>query len=203
MSPLDGSSEQHPVCRLHLCLACCLGQVSIERDKCKEMRIKFCFTTNGTPNFNPLVINDKQIDVVSRAKILGVNISIDLKWNHHISEVDKKARKRLFCLSKLKRACLGPNELVQFYRTCIRPITECACPVFHDGLPVYLSHELEAVRKRAMRIIFLCFMYDEALVKASLVTLSDRRQALTDKFRVSSTLGVQKYRNIGLNNLKI
>ena len=45
---------------------------------------------------------------------------------------------------------------------------------------MYLSHELEAVQKRAMRIIFPCFMYDEALVKASLVTLSDRRQALTD-----------------------
>ena len=90
--------------------------------------------------------------------ILGVNISSDLIWNYHISEVVKKARKRLFCLSELKRAGLGPNELVQFYRTCIRPITE------------YL------------RIIFPCFMYDEALVKASLVTLPDRRQALTGKF---------------------
>ena len=87
-----------------------------------------------------------------------MNISSDLKWNYHISEVVKKARKRLFCLSQLKRAGLGPNELVQFYRTCIRPITE------------YL------------RIIFPCFMYDEALVKASPVTFPDRRQALTGKF---------------------
>ena len=37
------------------------------------------------------------------------------------------------------------------------------------------------MQKRAMRIIFPCFMCDEALVKASLVTVSDRRQALTDK----------------------
>ena len=37
------------------------------------------------------------------------------------------------------------------------------------------------MQKRAMRIIFQCFMYDETLVKVSLVTLSDRRQALTDK----------------------
>ena len=79
----------------------------------------------------------------------------------------------LICLFQLKRAGLGPNELVQFYRTCIRPITEYSCPVFHDGLPVYLSHELEAVQKRAMHIIFPCLMYDEALVKASLVTLSE------------------------------
>ena len=143
--------------------------------------MRICFSTNRTPDLNPIVINDKQIDVVLHAKILGVNISSDLTWNHHIAEVVKKASKRLFCLSQLKCAGLGPNELVQFYWTCIRPITEYACPLFHDGLPVYLSHELEAVQKRTMRIIFPSLMYDEALVKTSLVTLSDRRQALTDK----------------------
>ena len=34
-----------------------------------------------------------------------------------------------------KRAGLGPNELVQFYPTYTRPITEYACPVF---MMVYL-----------------------------------------------------------------
>ena len=77
-------------------------------------------------DLSPIVINDKQIDIVSHAKILGVYISSDLKWNHHIAEVVKKARKRLFCLSQLKRSGLGSNELVQLYRTCIRPITEYA-----------------------------------------------------------------------------
>ena len=38
---------------------------------------------------------------------------------------------------------------------------------------MYPSHELEAVRKRAM---FQCFSYEEVLVKASLVTLSGRRR---------------------------
>ncbi|PFX34739.1 Transposon TX1 uncharacterized 149 kDa protein [Stylophora pistillata] len=35
---------------------------------------------------------------------------------------------------ELKRSGLGTRELVQFFCTCIRPITEYACPVFHDGL---------------------------------------------------------------------
>ena len=61
-------------------------------------------------------------------------------------------------------------------------ITEYDCPVFHDSLPVYLSRELEAVQKRAMRIIFPCFPYEKALVKAGLVTLSGRRQILTYSF---------------------
>ena len=33
---------------------------------------------------------------------------------------------------------------------------------FHDGLPVYLSHELEAALKRAIRIIFPCSVRPKA-----------------------------------------
>ena len=88
------------------------------------------FGKNRTPDLKLTVINDTQIDVLSLAKILGVNISSDRKWNHRIVEVVQKARKRLFCLSQLKSAGLGPSELVQFYPTYTRPITEYACPVF-------------------------------------------------------------------------
>ena len=49
----------------------------LKEAKCKELRI--CFSTNGFPDLNSIVINDKQIDVVSHAKILGANISSDLK----------------------------------------------------------------------------------------------------------------------------
>lgn len=146
-----------------------LDKFQLNETKCKEMRI--CLSTKETLDLDPIVINDKQIDIVSHAKILGVNVSSDLKWNHHIAEVVKKASKCLFCLSQLKRSDLGSDELVQFYHSCIHPITEHACPVFHDSLPVYLSCQLEAVQKRAMHIIFPRFPYDEALVKAGLVTL--------------------------------
>ena len=101
---------------------------NIESDEVQ--RNEDCFGTNETSDLKLPVINDTQIDVVSHAKILGVNISSDRKCSHHIVEVDQKARERLFCLSQLKRAGLGPSELVQFYPTYIRPITEYACPVF-------------------------------------------------------------------------
>ena len=58
--------------------------------------------------------NDKQIYVVSHPKILGVNVSSNLRWNHHIAKVVKKSRKRLFFFPQLKCAGLGPNELLQF-----------------------------------------------------------------------------------------
>ena len=64
---------------------------------------------------------------------------------------------------------------------CIRPVTEYACPVFHNALPAYLSAELEQLQKRAMRIIFLFVPYSDALHQANLETLSRCRQSITTK----------------------
>ncbi|PFX19098.1 hypothetical protein AWC38_SpisGene16507, partial [Stylophora pistillata] len=112
----------------------------LNETKCKEIRISL--STKETLDLDPIVTNHKHIDIVSQAKMVCVNVLSDLKWNHHIAEVVKKARKRLFCLSQLKRSGLGSDELVQFYRSCIRPITEYTCRVFHDSLPVYLSQPM-------------------------------------------------------------
>ena len=64
---------------------------------------------------------------------MGLNISNDLKWNGHISEILRKAATRLYFLTQLKRTKIAEKDLVTFYTTCIRPITEYACPVFHNG----------------------------------------------------------------------
>ena len=146
--------------------------------KCKELRITFSTANNS---FDPIVINGSEIECVPKAKILGMHITCNLKWNCHIEEIGKKSRKRMYCLSQLKRSGLGTQELIQFYRTCIRPLTEYACPVFHDSLPKYLSEELERIQRRAMRIIFPFKPYQEALAQAGLETLSARRQSLTNK----------------------
>lgn len=121
------------------------------------------------------------MEVVSCAKILGLIVTDDLKWNEQVSQVVKKARKRLYFLSQLKRSNIGTNELVQFYVTCIRPIMEYASPVFHDSLTSYLANDIESVQKRAMRIIFPWTPYDDALTCAGLKTLSTRRGELTEK----------------------
>ena len=103
-----------------------------------------------------------------KAKVLGLPLSSNLKWNNHVDEIVKKSRKRLYCLSQLKRSGLKPPELIQFYRTCICPITEYACPVFHDCLPVYLSKDIESIQRCTMRISFPSLSYKEALDKAGL-----------------------------------
>ena len=151
-----------------------------KQPKCKELRISFSFKP---ASFDTIVINGKDIDVVPKAKVLALTLSSNLKWNNHVDEIVKKSRKRLYCLSQLKRSGLKPPELIQFYmyRTCIRPITEYACPVFHDCLPAYLSKDIESIQRRAMRISFPSLSNKEALGEADLISLSVRRQSLTDK----------------------
>ena len=60
------------------------------------------------------------------------------------------------------------------------------------GLPVYLSEVLEAVQRRAMRIIYPYADYNIALCNAGLGSLADRREAICAKFiskaRISSPL---------------
>ena len=100
-------------------------------------------------------------------KILGVPLSSDLTWNVHIEYIMKKASKCLYALRSLKKAGVQPSDLVGIYCALIRSVLEYAAPVWL-GLPVYLSDVLEAVQRRAMRIIFPHAGYNTGLSSAGL-----------------------------------
>ena len=154
------------------------NKFQLNEAKCKELRISFA---RSTVDFAPIVINGKAIELVPTVKLLGLNISCDLRWNCHVEEISKKVSSRLYFLKQLKRANVPQKDLLTFYVTCIRPVTEYACPVFHNALPAYLSAELEQLQKRAMRIISPFTSYRDALQQARLETLSARRELITSK----------------------
>ena len=91
----------------------------------------------------------------------------------------KKVAACLYFLRQLKRAKVPANDLLSFYTTCIRPVAEYACPVFHTALPQYLSDQLERLQKRALRIISTNDLsYRQALEVFNIPTLYDRREAI-------------------------
>lgn len=141
------------------------NKFQLNESKCKELRISFA---KSAADFAPIVVNGKAIEVVSTVKLLGLNISSDLRWNCHVAEISKKVASRLYFLKQLKRANIPTKDLLIFYKTCIRPVMEYACPVFHEALP-------------AMRIIFPFVPYSDALNQANLETLSQRKQSITTK----------------------
>ena len=53
-------------------------------------------TEDDSHDFPPVVIGGECIKVVTDAKLFGVTISTDPSWNAHITEVIKKAAKRLY-----------------------------------------------------------------------------------------------------------
>ena len=92
----------------------------------------------------------------------------------------KKAATRLYFLKQLKRAKVPPNDMLLFYTTCIRPVLEYPCPVFHHSLPQYQSNEMERLQKRTLRITQPDLSYAEALVALDITSLYERRKALSN-----------------------
>ena len=152
--------------------------MQLKESKCKELRINF---STGESSFDPIIINNKDIEVVHSVKLLGLTITDNLKWNNHIESVCKKISTRLYFLRQLKRAKLPPKDLLLFYVTCIRPVAEYACEVFHDSLPKYLSDDLERMQRRACKIILPEHGYKDSLNVLNIPQLTDRRQNLTAK----------------------
>ena len=150
----------------------------LNQSKCKELRISFA---RRKPEFDPVMVNGKPLEIVNSVKLLGLNIGSDLKWNIHIAELVKKANSRLYFLKQLRRASVAQRELIRFYTTCIRSILEYACPVFHRSHPAYLSNDLERLQKRALRIIYPDISYSKALEVSEISTLFERRETIAAK----------------------
>ena len=143
--------------------------------KTKELRA--CFSSQPVA-FSPIVIDGQEVDIVTHAKLLGVVISNDLKWNLNVDYICKKAAKRLYALRLLKRSAIPSATLVSVYRTCIRPILEYACEVWHHSLPKYLAEQIKTIQRRALIIIFPDTCCELAREKANLQTLYQRRSSL-------------------------
>ena len=105
----------------------------LHNDKCKELRIDF---KKNNSIFPPIYVNGKPLEVVEEAKLLGLTITSDLKWNKHVSNIVSKCSKRLYLLVQLKRAKVPKKDIIQFYTTCIRPVLEYASAVFHFSLRI-------------------------------------------------------------------
>ena len=86
------------------------NRVQLNADKCKELSISFAKEQRV---FDPIIIEGKEVELVTSTKLLGLTIANDLSWNDHVTEITKKASKRLYFLTQLKRAGVPnwPNSL--------------------------------------------------------------------------------------------
>ena len=70
----------------------------------------------------PIHIDGTVVQRMEGFNFLGVHITAKLKWSTHTDSVVKKAQQPLFNLRRLKKFCLSPKALTNFYRCTIESI---------------------------------------------------------------------------------
>ena len=90
---------------------------------------------------------------VSVTKLLGVKIQSDLKWAENTNYIVSRASNKLWLLRRMKRVGLEPEIIVDTYIKEIRSLLELAVPVWHSGLTVQQSDQIESIQKCAVSIV--------------------------------------------------
>uniref|UniRef100_A0A6I8PZ49 Reverse transcriptase domain-containing protein n=1 Tax=Xenopus tropicalis TaxID=8364 RepID=A0A6I8PZ49_XENTR len=88
--------------------------------KTKELIVDYRRLQGG--GHTPIHIEGAEVERVSCFRFLGINISEDLSWSHHVGVITKAARQRLFFLRRLRRFGMDSRILTNFYRCTIESI---------------------------------------------------------------------------------
>ena len=121
-----------------------------------------------------IMIDNIPIERIQSHKLLGIWLQSDLKWHTNTFFIIKKARKRLYFLKVLKKYGAPVKDLLKFYCSVIRSVLEYGDILWHGGLTLSQSQDIERIQKRALRIITPDLSYEDALVSSKLLPLKQR-----------------------------
>ena len=138
-----------------------------------------------TRDFLPkLKLEEETIEVVEKMKLLGVQVTSDLKWSANTAYIVRRGYNKLWTLRRLKSTGANSEELVDIYSKHVRSILEYAVVVWHSALTIENSADIKRVQKSALAIILgkSYSNYENALVTLNLQRLSERIASLCLKF---------------------
>ena len=128
--------------------------------------------------------NGHFLEIVDKAKSLGVIITNDLKWDANTKSLVKRANSRMELLRKVASFGTSIEEKRNIYILFIRSILEQSSVVWHSSLTKENEEDLERVQKSALKIILgrKYLNYSQALKDTNLQSLKIRREELCLKF---------------------
>ena len=136
-------------------------QMSFNTAKCSILRI----TTKKNPLIHNYSMQNDYLDSVKRHPHLGVELSHNLKWTEHISNITLKANKALWFIRRNLWRC--PTSIKQqMYFAVVRPILEYACVVWDPHTSSDIQR-VEMVRRRAARFVSNNYKKSEGTVTIS------------------------------------
>ena len=143
------------------------------------------FTKSRTKDFPvEMKLDHSFLEVKSKVRILGVILTSDLRWNSNTEFMCKKAFKNIWMLRRMKALKMDPFTILDYYFKEIRVHLELAVPVWHSGLTVRLSADIERVQRVALSIVLgeTEFDYSRSCALLGLKPLYIRRQELCERF---------------------
>ena len=152
--------------------------LQLNPQKCQVMCI--CRRTKNKPTPVYYVSNTK-LSVASSLRLLGVQVSSDLSWNEHVSNVTKKCN-RLIGFLKTVVGKQNPNILLTLYRSLVLPVIDFCSPVWFVYRKNHINN-LELIQRRATRFILGQKRgdqsYKERLLQLKIMDLNSRRKYLS------------------------
>ena len=130
---------------------CVDNNLVLNTTKTNEILVDFRSSKRTTQT--PLTINGEEVERVDSVKFLGTNNTKDLTWATNISNLVKRAQKRLFFPLKLKQAGLSSHLLIHFDRSTIESILCQGCSVWYAGCTAESRRDLARVVRSAVKII--------------------------------------------------
>ena len=119
----------------------------------------------------------------TRIRALWMHFGKRPDMSAQVDAMRDKMRKRFWILINLKRNGFNECELVQVYKTMLRPVLDFGAVVYHSSLTDAQDEELERLQVQALRCIFGAHLSGRKLRSmAGIVTLRSRREELCDKF---------------------
>ena len=96
-----------------------IHQLKINEKKTKVMAFNFTKKFDFQPKMK---LNEKELDVIYKTKLLGIMITSDCKWNENTDYIKKKARTRIWIIRRLKSLGASTQTLLDIYRLVIRSV---------------------------------------------------------------------------------
>ena len=88
--------------------------------------------TNNSQFSTRTKLNNKNVEIVDKTKLLGLVITNDLKWEENTDLLVKKANARMQLLRKCANFTKNVEELKNIYILFMRSVLEQSCTVWHS-----------------------------------------------------------------------
>ena len=146
------------------------------------------FNKSKNYDFSPEFVfsNGHNLEVIEQTRLLGVELTTDLRWSENTKSIFRKAVSKMWLLRRMKIMHLEPKIILDYYLKEIRALAEQAVVIWNSGLTKGQINELEKIQKVALKIILAnkYHSYKEACKLLYLKFLSERRLDLCSNFAI-------------------